>query len=312
MVSHPRASLPRNVVLMAFLWASGTGAFAQEPLPQDLERFTSRETISLEFYRAIEGPEYDRAQRLFGESKYREAAEAFEQIFDKTKQPIALFLAGNCFYRIDAFDRAVDYYKRAIDSGLQAMPDAHYNLANAYYSKYRRAEAIASFEKVLELTGGADAMAHYHLGIILDGEGRHAEAIEHYRRTVELTNDGEPMAHQHLGVSMFMKKDFAGAVKALEIYVKQVHDDPGGYLNLGIALRYAGQLPRAIEVLHAAIRRSQDNLPDAHYQLARAYTEVPDLALALKHFEIARARGIRSPKTDEEFRQLQDKIKRGK
>lgn len=250
------------------------------------------------------------AQRLFDAGEYRKAAAAFVDAYDQTKNPIALFQAGNSFVHLDDVDQAITYFKRALENGLDQSVDLHYNLAGAYYSKYRREEAMAEFRKVLDLTGGKDAMAHYNLGIILDGEGQHSDAIEHYKKTVELTRDTFPQARQHLGVAYFMKGDYNDSIRELEIYLTQVPDDSGGHLNLAIALRYAKNFDRAISELNTAIEKSRDTLAEAHYQLALIYGRLKQYDPALKHFEIALARGVRSPKTEAEYEALKKEARK--
>jgi protein O-GlcNAc transferase len=215
---------------------------------------------------------------------------------------------GNRYFHQGDFDAAIRSYRLAIDAGLGGDADLRYNLASACYQNGLREDAIREFELVLQLTGGRDAKAHYNLGIILDGDGRHDEAIAHYKRTVELTEDTDPQARQHLGVSNFLKKDYPQAIRELEIYVRQVPDDPGGRLNLAIALRYGGQLDRAVEQLNTAIKDSGDGLPDAHYQLARIYTAQKKYNPALRHFEIALARGVNDPKKRAEYEDLKKLI----
>ena len=271
----------------------------QGPLPQQLN--VTAESTSIEFYEGLEGAVYRDGLRLFEGGDYPGALARFEQLWRETSHPAALFLTGNALYRLGEIDQAIDIYLRVIREGLEAMPDVHYNLANAYYAKYRRTEAIDSFRTVLELTDDADAMAHYHLGILLDGEGAHEESIAHYRRTVELTNDGEPLARQHLGVAYFMNGQYAESVEELRVYVGQVPDDAGGYLNLGIALRYAGRIDEALEQFDKSLNVSRDSLPPAHYQLARIYAEREDYGRAIEHFEAAIAQGHTSPRIRQEY-----------
>lgn len=247
---------------------------------------------------------FQNAQKLFDAGEYRKAAAAFIEAYEATKDPIALAQAGNSYLRVDEAGEAIGWFKRAIDNGLDESPDLHYNLATAYYSKYRRAEAIREFERVLELTRNKDAMAHYNLGIILDGEGRHDEAIRHYEKTVELTGDTHAQARQHLGVSYFMKGNYADSIRELGLYLKQIPDDAGGHLNLAIALRYGGKLDEAISELNITIEQSHDGLAEAHYQLALIYGQRKEYPPALKHFEIALERGVRNPKTEAEYEAL--------
>ena len=277
----------------------------QQPLPQVLN--TPGDSISLEFYEGLEGPVFDDAQRLYEEQRYQESAGRFMELYGATGHPVALLLAGNGFYRLNEVDRSIELYLQAMNEGLERMPDVHYNLANAYYAKYRREEAISAFRKVLELTNDTDAMAHYHLAILLDGDGAHDESIAHYRKTVELTNDGEPLARQHLGVAYFMKGDYETSARELEIYIRMIPDDPGGYLNYGMALRYVGKLDEAIEQLSRALDQSGDSLPPAHYQLALIYADQEEYALSIKHFEAAIEQGHANPKLLEEYEAVKKK-----
>ncbi len=277
----------------------------QGPLPQQLN--VRAGTTSIEFYEGLEGPLYRQGLGLFESGEYGQALVRFEELYEAASHPAALFLAGNALYQLGELDRAIDVYLRVIDEGLDRMPDVHYNLANAYYGKYRRREAIESFRRVLELTEGRDAMAHYHLGILLDGEGAHEESIAHYLRTVELTEDGEPLARQHLGVAYFMNGQYEESVEELEIYVGQVPDDAGGYLNLGIALRYAGRMDEALEQFDESLNVSGNRLAPAHYELGRIHAERGDYRRAIEHFEAAIAGGHTSPKIEQEYEAVKRK-----
>lgn len=278
----------------------------QHPIPHILN--TPEDSSWSEFYEELEGPAFDNALRLYTQGEYRKSADRLLELYEQTKHPATLFFAGNAYYRLNEFDRSITFYLRAIEGGLDQIPDVHYNLANAYYSKYRRNEAISEFRKVLELTENKDAMAHYHLGILLDGEGNHGESVIHYRKTVELTNDEEPLARQHLGVAYFMQGDYRNSARELEIYIRMVPDDAGGYLNYGIALRYLGRLDHAIKQLRRALDESGNNLPPAHYQLALIYADQEEYSLSVKHFESAIEQGHATPKLLEDYETVQSKI----
>jgi tetratricopeptide (TPR) repeat protein len=279
----------------------------QRPEPHELSRFAPLDTQSVDYYKGLQGPAFGKAVTLFEEGKYKEAASAFSALHEATGDPAALVLAGNCYYQLDQADLAIETYTRAIQKGLDEMPDVHSNLGMAYYAKSLKKEAIRAFRRALELTGDNDAIAHYGLGILMDGERRHEESIRHYRKTIELTRDTEPLARQHLGLAYFMNRQYPEAVEHLRVYVRQVPADPGGYLNLGIALRFLGDLDGAIEQLQLAIDRSQDKLPPAHYELAAIYAVREQYALSLQHFEIAIDRGQNSPKIQAEYEAVKRK-----
>ncbi len=284
--------------------------FAQKPVPHPLSRFVTEDAITAEYYRGLEGPLFTDAEQFFDAGDYTKAAESFLELYEQTTIPVALMLAGNCYYRMDEADEAIRLYLRSIEEGLDELSDVHSNLANAYYARYRHDEAISEFERVLELTDNVDPVANYGLGILLDGKGEHDLAIEHYQRVVDFTDDREPLARQHLGLSYFMKGDYPSAIRELDIYIRQVPDDPGGNLNLAIALRYAGALDRAIEQLNIAIENSADPMAAAHYQLARIYEERQEYPLALQHFEIAMENGLNTPRVEEEYEAAKKAMKK--
>ena len=107
-----------------------------------------------------------------------------------------------------------------------------------------------------------------------------------------------------------MNREFSEAVAELEIYARQVPEDAGAYLNLGIALRYDGRLDRAMTELKKVIDMDGDANGNAHYQLARIYRERKEYDAALRYFEIALQRGMKSPKTEAEYEALKKESRR--
>ena len=85
-------------------------------------------------------------------------------------------------------------------------------------------------------------------------------------------------------------------------------DDPGGYLNLGIALRYVGKLNQAVEQLQRALIESKDQLPAAHYQLALILADRKEYERSLEHFEDAISQGHTSPKIQQEYEEVKRKV----
>ena len=76
-------------------------------------------------------------------------------------------------------------------------PLAHYNLGVALAGRGRFDEAIAHFQKALEIKPDY-AEAHANLGAALAGRGRVDEAIAHYQKALEIKPDYAE-AHCNLG-----------------------------------------------------------------------------------------------------------------
>src|SRR5688572_30436407 len=100
-------------------------------------------------------------------------------------------------------------------------------------------------------------------------EGRLHEACECYRRAVDAAR-GYAKAHLNLGIALEAAGDVDGAIRCHETALANDPADPYASYNLGRLLYMRGALPRAEQLLRAAIEHKHD-FPEAHVMLSSVY-----------------------------------------
>jgi protein O-mannosyl-transferase len=170
------------------------------------------------------------------------------------------------------------------------LPDnerAHNNLGNAWDDEGRTADAIAQFERVLQLKPNL-AEAHTNLGNALAKlPGRLDEAIAHYREAERLKPEYAP-AHINLSNALNDEGRTEEAVEQGEQALRIRPDSAEAHSNLGSALlKMPGRLDEAIEQCEEAVRLKPE-LAEAHSNLGSALSKVPGrLDEAIEQSELA-------------------------
>jgi protein O-mannosyl-transferase len=131
---------------------------------------------------------------------------------------IAHYNLGNALLKRGKIDEAIAQYQKALEI-QPGLSSAHYNLGNAFLKHGELNEAIAQYQKTLELRPNhADSL--YNMGLALFKQGKLDEAIAQLRKALEIEPDAVA-AHIGLGDALAAKgaRDAATAQyqKALEI-----------------------------------------------------------------------------------------------
>ncbi len=163
-------------------------------------------------------------------------------------------------------------------------PIAAYNLGVALDDKDRGDEAIAEYQKVLELQPG-NRLARLNLGTDLDRAGRLDEAVNAYR-TVINSEPNNPKARNDLGIVLFKQGRNEEAIKELQAAVQLEPDSPEAHNSLAAALYTQGDTEGAIGQFQAALRLNPDYI-EAHYNLGRVLAKLGRNDEAVKHFQEA-------------------------
>jgi serine/threonine protein kinase/tetratricopeptide (TPR) repeat protein len=129
-------------------------------------------------------------------------------------------------------DEAIACFNKAIDLDARFTPA--YNNLGAVYCDYLGdyGKAIECFRKVIEVDP-QNALAHYNLGNALWSQQKPDEAIDAYRKSIEL-NPKYAAAHYNLGNALRAQKKLAEAIDA---YRKSAEVDPGYLPALANAYR---------------------------------------------------------------------------
>ena len=107
--------------------------------------------------------------RLYAEGRFDEAHEQYlEALRAAPDSPIVPFNNGNALYRTDEFQRAMEAYRQAAESGDPAVEaQAWYNLGNALYRQQQLQPALEAYKQALR-RDPADVDAKHNLELTLE------------------------------------------------------------------------------------------------------------------------------------------------
>ena len=190
---------------------------------------------------------------------------------------------GNALIEKGSVDDAIAHYQKA----LQIAPgyaEALNNLGNALLQKGSVDDAITHFQKALQI-GPDNAEAHYNLGNALLQKGKMDEAIVHYQRALQIKPD-YAKAHYNLGSILLQKGSVDEAIahyqKALEIKPDHVK----ARISLGTALLQKGRADEAITNFQMVLQIKPDDA-DACVNLGNALLQKGKMDEAIVHYQKA-------------------------
>ncbi|MGO9108145.1 MAG: tetratricopeptide repeat protein [Thermoguttaceae bacterium] len=122
-------------------------------------------------------------------------------------------------------------------------PTAHTSLGVALASRGQIDEAIANYEKALQIMPD-HAPAHNNLGVALASRGRFDEAIVQCQKALEIMPD-HAESHYNLGVALASRGRFDEAIAHFQKALEIMPDYAEAQCNLGIALGIRGRVGEA-------------------------------------------------------------------
>jgi tetratricopeptide (TPR) repeat protein len=163
---------------------------------------------------------------------------------------------------------------------------AHNNLGNVFHDQGRMDEAIAQYQRALEIKPDDDEV-HYNLGNVFLQLGRMDEAIAHYQKALAI-NPNYAKAHNNLGTAFRQQGRLEEAItqfqKALEIKpdYAEVHN------NLGVVFTQQERMEEAISHFQKALA-IKPNYVEAQNNLAWVLATCPQASLrnGIKAVELA-------------------------
>ncbi len=113
--------------------------------------------------------EVEAGNRLYAEGRFDEAHEQYlEALRAAPDSPVVPFNNGNALYRTDEFQRAMEAYQVAAESGDPAVEaQAWYNLGNALYRQQQLQPALEAYKQALR-RNPADVDAKHNLELTLE------------------------------------------------------------------------------------------------------------------------------------------------
>ena len=161
---------------------------------------------------------------------------------------------------------------------------AHNNLGNALLQKGKVEEAIAHFQKALQIYPDY-AEAHYNLGNVLLHKGSVDEAIIHYQRALQIKPDYAEDCY-NLGAALIKKGSVDDAIANYRMALQIKPNFAEAHYNLGNVLLQKGNLDEAIAHYQRALQINPDNA-ETHYNFGIALLQKGNLDEAIAHFQKA-------------------------
>jgi tetratricopeptide (TPR) repeat protein len=186
-------------------------------------------------------------------------------------------------YKNKEYGAAVQAFKSSIALAPAAgyAVEAAKMLAGIYVTMGETEQAIESLRSFVELSPSSDA-ARVKLGEMYYSEGRYDEALAQYEKAVELSPDaGNRYA---LGQAYLQTGETGKAEEQFMQVLLMAPDDPAGNLGLGQTYSRAGQYDLAIEQFEAAIEKKND-FHDAWAEMGYTFADMGDIDRALEIYE---------------------------
>ena len=111
----------------------------------------------------------EEANRLYAEGRYAEAHEMYlEALRENPGSPLIRFNEGNALYQNQEFERALEAYRDAIESGDTALAEgAWYNLGNSFFRQQQLDASLEAYKQALRINPG-DLDAKHNLERVLE------------------------------------------------------------------------------------------------------------------------------------------------
>jgi Flp pilus assembly protein TadD len=161
---------------------------------------------------------------------------------------------------------------------------AQHNYASILSDRGQLDEAIAHFQKVLEIKPGF-AETRNSLGIALGRKGQTDEAIRQFQEALRLKPD-YTLAHNNLGIVLLSKGQSDAAISQFQEAIRLRPDNAEAHNSLGVALGRKGQMDEALRQYQEAVRLKPD-YTDAHYNLGIALLSKGQGDAAISQFQEA-------------------------
>jgi tetratricopeptide (TPR) repeat protein len=138
----------------------------------------------------------------------------------KPGSPYILYRMGVALYRSTHFLRAVDVFRKIIDSG-KYLPMTYLWLGLSYYHLGKEDKSIEAYRDLLSFCPDT-MMANYYMGVALKASGKYDEAILHFEKLINKT-DQHVSALYHLGRAYMKNFNYE---KAKSYFKRAIELDP--------------------------------------------------------------------------------------
>jgi tetratricopeptide (TPR) repeat protein len=207
----------------------------------------------------------------------------------------ALIVQGELFYLIGKSSDAVASLSRAIATAPDRA-DPHYLLGRIYYERSDALRAKAQFQTALQLDSNT-YKAYDGLALCYENLGDTGRAAQTYMRGIEAVYKAHPDYDVVYADFAELMLRFNENQKAFDLAGEAVQRNPHSarnYLLAGRALKQAAKYQDSLRWLQRAAQMDP-TYPDPHFQLARVYRKLGELAKAKQEANLFQKLSAQAP-----------------
>ncbi len=236
---------------------------------------------------------FEKATKLFTESKYDQAITEFINTLDLNSQcHQAHFNVGLCYSHQKKHDQAIESFTQAIKIHNE-YEKAHVHLGLSYQQKEKLDLAITHLQKACELNPhSSDNLLYLGRALVLHNE--FDQAIIRFKRAMELKPQDTTIMLE-LGNTYNMNNL---TQEALNIYYKILKIIPGNgsiLYNIAYSLKKLGRIEESLPVYYKVLELDP-NHAEAHFSLGLAYLARGDFERGWAEYEWRWKRGHQAPR----------------
>lgn len=205
----------------------------------------------------------------------------------------ALVGRGDDFYQDGDYERALDFYVRALEIDTKHQ-DALEGLGQAYASICNWSRAAAAFGQLVEADPDCPS-SHYLLGHTLGALGDYDRALKELR-VAETLGYHVADLYSSMGYALHMKGDVEGAIASYETSLEMDPKDTITMFNYSKALVAKRSYQSARKVLESAVQSDPDDA-QSWIALGEVYEDLDELDMAFRAYEHALDLDPASPDT---------------
>ncbi len=166
---------------------------------------------------------------------------------------------NNFYGAVAAFQKAIELDANAVKArDCQEYGNLLIQISSQKAQNAQGDEAIAAYQKALELKPDQPARVHIQLGDTLQKQGRFAEAIASYKKAFEVKPDIGEVVYIKLGKAQMEQGLLDEAIANFQKAVEKKPDMLSVHQNLGDAYQKKGLLDNAISYYQRAIELKPD------------------------------------------------------
>lgn len=203
-------------------------------------------------------PRCNMADALAETGKTKEALEEYNKTLEiDPEYALAYNNMGTVFFRLEKVEDAIACYQKALNLKSDIKKEIHYNLGNALVRIGKLDEAVIHFKKVLQLMPQYP-LAHNNLGTILIKLGKLEEAEIHLQKALE-TEPDYAEAYNNLGIIFEQQNKIERAMSSYEKALQLNPDYREAHMNSANLLLKSGKFQEAISHYKEILRTKTDD-----------------------------------------------------